>query len=111
MASSLARGPHSALLGCLQGSRALQLFLEARGPAGNSVVTTMVRRCPVMVHAVYVTPHAFVVLAQSASAMSFLQVSPSRLVACRGRARRRAQRVSWLQSLDGTPGRALEQAC
>jgi hypothetical protein len=32
------------------------------------------RRCPVMVHAVYVTPHAYVMLAQSSEALTQLSL-------------------------------------
>jgi len=70
---ALAKG--SALVGGLQCARTVQLFLEARGPHGHTVVTELVRRCPVMVHSVYVSPHSFVLLAQAEQPMSFLQAA------------------------------------
>ena len=71
---ALAKG--SALLGGLEVARALQLFLETNGGArGHAIVSGMVRRCPVIVHSVYVTPHAFVLLVQGAEAQSFLHAA------------------------------------
>jgi len=51
--------------------RRIQILMEKTGTRGKRMVTELLRRFPFLVHAVYVSPHAYVLLAQRQKRTSF----------------------------------------